>query len=341
MALLAVRDLSIEIDDEGLILSVINNVAFEINSGQTLGLVGESGCGKSMLALAVIGLLAPGVTCKTGSIRLQDEDLLTLSPQQRQQRCGRDVAIIFQEPMTALNPVMTIGAQIAEAILCHEEIEVSEARKRVLGLLTKVRIPDARRQLSAYPHELSGGMRQRVMIAMALACNPVLLIADEPTTALDVTVQGQILALLAELQREYNMALLLISHDLGLIAQNTERIMVMYRGSIVESGTTASILSKPQHPYTAGLIECTVPLDANCDKQMLQTISGRLPALGEPISGCPFNPRCKYVKQRCQKEKPQLEATGPQTGKVSCFFPIGLVTGQKSGSTADINLGRQ
>lgn len=315
MAILTVNRLSISIGD----MTVLSDVSFAMNGGETLGLVGESGCGKSMLALAVMGLLPPEVRITGGELWLEKENLLRMTPQARRKTRGGEMAMIFQEPMTSLNPVMPVGAQLAEAILCHEKIGKRAARARALELLKTARIADAKSRLNAYPHELSGGMRQRVMIAMALACRPALLVADEPTTALDVTVQGQILALLTDLRREFNMAMLLITHDLGVLSQVADRILVMYRGAIIERASAEEILAAPAHPYTAGLIACTPALHSDCTNAPLPVITGRLPPLSEKIEGCAFHPRCTRARPRCKQESPPLA----ESETVRCFYPIG------------------
>lgn len=314
MAILTSNHLSVSIGG----MTALSDVSFAIDGGETLGLVGESGCGKSMLALAIMGLLPPEARITGGALLLENKNLIHMTPQERRQTRGGQMAMIFQEPMTSLNPVMSVGAQLAEAILCHETIGRRAARARALELLKIARIADAKSRLNAYPHELSGGMRQRVMIAMALACRPALLVADEPTTALDVTVQGQILALLADLRREFNMAMLLITHDLGVLSQVADRILVMYRGAIIERAGAEKLLAAPAHPYTAGLIACAPALNSDCTNAPLPVIDGRLPALSEKIAGCAFHPRCARVRTRCRQESPPL----PESQTVRCFYPL-------------------
>ena len=314
MAVLTVNHLSVSIGG----MAALSDVSFAIDGGETLGLVGESGCGKSMLALAIMGLLPPEARIDGGALLLEKEDLLRMTAKARRQTRGGQMAMIFQEPMTSLNPVMPVGAQLAEAILCHEKISRRAARARALDLLKTARIADAKSRLNAYPHELSGGMRQRAMIAMALACRPALLIADEPTTALDATVQGQILALLADLRRDFNMAMLMITHDLGVLSQVANRILVMYRGAIIERAGAEEILAAPAHPYTAGLIACAPTLNSDCTNAPLPVIAGRLPALSEKIEGCAFHPRCARAQSRCRQESPSLEES--QTAR--CFYPM-------------------
>lgn len=314
MAILTVSRLSVSVGG----MAVLSDVSFAIDGGETLGLVGESGCGKSMLALAVMGLLPPEARIDGGALLLENENLLQMTPQARRRTRGGRMAMIFQEPMTSLNPVMPVGAQLAEAILCHEKIGRRAAQMRALELLKIARIADAKSRLRAFPHELSGGMRQRVMIAMALACRPALLVADEPTTALDVTVQGQILALLADLRCEFNMAMLMITHDLGVLSQIADRILVMYRGEIIERADATKLLAAPMHPYTAGLIACAPTLDSDCTNAPLPVIAGRLPALAEKIEGCAFHPRCARARDRCKQESPPLS----ESQTVRCFYPL-------------------
>ena len=316
MNALEVANLSVAIRGAARDYVALDGISFAIARGQTLGLVGESGCGKSLLSLALMGLLPAGVAVTAGSIALAGRELLGVAPAELQQLRGSRIAMIFQEPMTSLNPVLRIGDQIVEAILCHEKIGRAAARARAAKLLELVRMPDVSQRLLAYPHEMSGGMRQRVMIAMALACDPELLIADEPTTALDVTVQGQVLNLLFELQDELKMGLLLISHDLGLVAQGCDELLVMYRGRIIESGKAHELLARPRHPYTNGLLACSPALDSSCAAGPLPTIEGSLPALEEDISGCAFHPRCAHAQEICRQQLPSPK------DKVSCFFPL-------------------
>ncbi|WP_086052553.1 ABC transporter ATP-binding protein [Pseudoruegeria sp. SK021] len=296
---------------------IVRGVSFDIAPGEILGLVGESGCGKSMTSLAAMGLLPSGIRVSGGSIQLNGTDIIRLAPHQRVQRgCGR-MAMVFQEPMTSLNPVLRIGEQIQEAVRVHDRAASPPARAR--ELLDMVRIPDATHQLRAYPHELSGGMRQRVMIAIALACRPAVLIADEPTTALDVTVQRQVLGLIRELCDSLDMGVLFITHDLGVVAQLADRVAVMYAGGLVETGDVVPLFAAPRHPYTAGLMAC-LP-DPNSDDPMLATIPGSAPRPNEIKQGCPFAPRCSRVDDICRRGA--VPITFNDSGQAArCHFPL-------------------
>ena len=316
MAALQVEGLAVAIAGTRRDFTAVTDVSFRLEQGRTAGLVGESGCGKSLLALALLGLLPEEGRITAGSIRLGDVELVGLTPDKLRQVRGDRMAMIFQEPMSSLNPVMRIGDQIIEALHCHERISRAAARDRAESLLRQVRIPDARQRMATFPHEMSGGMLQRVMIAMALSCEPEVLVADEPTTALDVTVQGQVLALLYELQSELKMAMLLITHDLGLIGQGCDDLMVMYRGRIIEAGPAEGTLAAPRHPYTAGLLACTPSVDASSAAGMLTSIKGSLPALEETIAGCAYHPRCPQAQQLCAEKAPVLEKA------VRCHFPL-------------------
>lgn len=278
----------------------VANVSFEVRSGETLGLVGESGSGKSVTALSIMRLVEPPGRIASGSIRFKGRDLLTLSEREMRQVRGAEIALIFQEPMTALNPVFTIGDQIAEALLVHKKATRREARARAVELLEAVRIPDAAARVRSYPHQLSGGMRQRVLIAIALACRPSLIIADEPTTALDVTIQAQILDLLREMKSAYDLSLLLITHDLGVVAQTADRVAVMYAGTIVEQGPVRSVLRTPQHPYTKALL-ASLP---GHTPGRLRAIDGSVPRLGAWPAGCAFHPRCVDRFSPCSAQSP-------------------------------------
>ena len=316
-ALLEVRGLQVGIRQQGAALPVVRDVSFALSRGETLAMVGESGCGKSMTSLALTRLLPHGADISGGTALLGGEDIFGMDEPQIRRIRGRRIGMIFQEPMTSLNPVYRIGAQIVEAILCHEQVSRKAAMARAVELLERVYIPDSRRSARAYPHQLSGGMRQRAMIAMALCCRPEVLIADEPTTALDATVQAQILALLDELRREFDMAVLFISHDLGVVAQIADRVMIMYRGEIVESGTTEEILHRPLHPYTGELLACAPRIGVLRDT--LPSIPGQLPALHDTLSGCAFNPRCERTSAQCRQTQPQL--TGDRR-LVRCYHPL-------------------
>jgi peptide/nickel transport system ATP-binding protein len=302
MALLEVSHLQVKLQtDRGPALAV-RDVSFSVDRGGTLGLVGESGCGKSMTAMAILGLL-PEQAELGGSIRFDGQELVSQSEREMSRIRGNRIGMIFQEPMTALNPVHTIGDQVAEPLRLHRGVPAAEARKQAIALLDRVGIADAARRIGAYPHQFSGGQRQRITIAMALACGPDLLIADEPTTALDVTVQRQILELIAGLVAERGMALMLISHDLGVIAQNVARTLVMYGGSVVESGPTQSVFANRMHPYTLGLFDARPALRAKRGER-LATIPGTVPELADLPSGCPFAGRCRFTIAECHKAVP-------------------------------------
>jgi oligopeptide/dipeptide ABC transporter ATP-binding protein len=304
--LLEVDDLRVGFrSDEGEALAV-DGVSFSVEAGETLGIVGESGCGKSVGALSILGLIPdpPGRILPGSSVRLRGEELLTASPARLRDVRGGEIAMVFQEPMTSLNPVLRVGAQVAEAVRRHTELRDEAVNERVVALLDRVGIPDPAGRARAWPHQLSGGMRQRTMIAMAIAGDPDILIADEPTTALDVTIQARILSLLDELRRERNMALVLISHDLGVVAEAADRVAVMYAGRIVEEGPSASLFSKPAHPYTAGLLRSLPDRDSPGDR--LEAIPGSVPSSHAWPPGCRFHPRCTVVLDRCRRDDPSL-----------------------------------
>ena len=304
-ALLTVDGLTTRFPMEGRRIAVVDEIGFEIHAGEVLALVGESGCGKSMTALSILRLIPRPGRVEDGSVRFLDRDLLDLSvPQMRQVR-GHEIAMIFQEPMTSLNPVVTVGSQVIEAIRLHDSVSRSEARRRTRELFGRVGIPDPDERLDAYPHQLSGGLKQRVMIAMALSMRPKLLIADEPTTALDVTIQAQILELLRELQRELEMAILLISHDLGIVNELADRVAVMYAGRIVETGTREEVLSSPQHPYTQGLLR-SMPARV-VPGARLHEIEGVVPSPIDWPVGCRFTSRCPLAFSPCEQNLPEEE----------------------------------
>jgi len=321
MTLLEVDSLCLSVNIEGVPIPVVQDISFTLQAGQTLGIVGESGCGKSLTALAIMGLLETShVTVTHGAIYFHGQDLMSLSTRQRREIMGGQMAMIFQEPMTSLNPVYRIGEQIVEMLQQHQTMTRRAARQRAAELLSLVHIPDAEQQLLSYPHQLSGGMRQRVMIAMALACDPALLIADEPTTALDVTVQAQILDLLMELQERTGMAMVLISHDLGVIAQTCQHVSVMYRGQMVETASTVDLFDCARHPYTRALLQ-SIP-SADQDTDHLDAIPGRVPMIHEKVNGCAFHPRCTRTAKRCETDSPLLtKPTG--THLVRCHHPFG------------------
>ncbi|WP_116891778.1 ABC transporter ATP-binding protein [Pseudomonas syringae] len=291
------------------LVRALNGVSFELEAGKTLAVVGESGCGKSVTSMGLMGLLPSTARVGASDSLLIDEALLGMSEERLLDVRGNRMAMIFQEPMTSLNPVFTIGEQIAESVMRHQGLSDKAARQRALEMLEKVRVPDARQRLDAYPHELSGGMRQRAMIAMALANDPALIIADEPTTALDVTIQAQILSLIANLQTETGTAMILITHDLGVVAEVADEVMVMYAGRVVESGPVKTLFDDPQHPYTIGLMGSMPSIGPR--EGRLATINGRVPTPAEMPSGCRFAGRCPFVIQQCRDERPPLLELSP------------------------------
>ena len=311
--LLEVDDLHVQFRLNEGTLQAVDGVSYSLGEGETLGVVGESGCGKSVTALSILRLNPepPGIITARG-IRFNGVDLLQLSESEMQQVRGKDISMIFQEPMTSLNPVVTVGQQIAETYVRHEKVSKAQARDRAIEMLRTVQIPEAERRAHEYPHQLSGGMRQRVMIAMALACNPKILLADEPTTALDVTIQAQILELIAELREKFGTAVILITHDLGIIAENAERVVVMYAGKKVEQATVNELFSNPCHPYTKGLLGSVPTLDGDDqDRTRLNEIKGIVPSLSDLPSGCVFAPRCPFADEQCHAHFPPLEEKRP------------------------------
>jgi peptide/nickel transport system ATP-binding protein len=309
MPLLDVRDLSITLRTQRGPARAVRDVSFTLDRGETAGLVGESGSGKTLTALALLGLLPEGAQV-TGSIRFEGEELVGASEDRLCDLRGNRIAMVFQEPMTALNPVHTVGRQVAEPLRVHKGLDAAAARTEAVALLERVGIADATRRLDQYPHQFSGGQRQRITIAMALACGPDLLVADEPTTALDVMVQQQILALVRELVRERGMALLLVSHNLGVIADHVARTMVMYGGSVVESGPTADVFAQPRMPYTLGLLAARPRLTTQ-RMDRLPTIAGTVPDIADLPAGCPFAGRCRYTIDACSVTPPPPEGVGP------------------------------
>jgi len=309
-SLIEVRDLKTYFYSDGKVARAVDGISFRIGEGRTFGLVGESGCGKSMTALSILRLVpSPPGRIVGGEILFEGRNLLEFSEAEMREIRGNDIAMVFQEPMTSLNPVFTVGYQVAEAIRLHRNISRAEAREMVIELFRKVRIPSPEQRYKEYPHQLSGGMKQRVMIAMAISCNPKLLIADEPTTALDVTIQAQILELLNDLRKEYNMSTLLITHDLGVIAETTDDVAVMYAGQIVEYTTTHELFKNPKHPYTIGLFG-SLPRVGN-DGKYLETIEGFVPDPSKFPQGCRFEPRCSYSDERCTRLESELREIGP------------------------------
>jgi len=302
--------------------TILEDVTLEVSAGEVLGVVGESGSGKSMLALAIMGLLPSGIQCSAGSISLLGDNLTTGSPSAWRSRRGRDMAMVFQEPMSSLNPVMRIGDQIEEVLRRRLGLKGDAANRRALDLLERVEIPSAKSRLAVYPHEMSGGMRQRVMIAMALACDPKLLIADEPTTALDVTIQAQILDLLRTIQRDTGMALMLITHDLGVIAEMADRVMVLYAGRVAESAPVRALFDTPSHPYSRALLDSVPTVTTRVDR--LVTIEGAVPGVGAMPVGCRFAPRCAHRSPSCDLAPPSSQLL-MSDHSVACLHP-GAVT---------------
>ena len=313
-------DLHVQFGTSRGLVYAVNGISFEIAPGETLGIVGESGCGKSVTSLAILGILARNGRVTRGSAMFGGRDLLRLSDAELRQIRGKEIAMIFQDPMTSLNPVLTVGRQIREALETHFGMDRSHADRRSTELLEQVGIPSAKLRLKDYPHQFSGGMRQRAMIAMALACEPKLLIADEPTTALDVTIQAQILELLRTLVRELDTGLVLITHDLGVVAGMCQRVNVMYAGMFVETGSADRLFSQPRHPYTLGLLQSVPRLDAG-HRQRLQPIPGAPRNMLSAPAACPFAPRCRYEVEQSREEVPPLEEIAPGQ-YVRCFNPV-------------------
>ena len=315
--LLAISDLSVTFATDRGQVQALDGVSMSLNAGETLAVVGESGSGKSVTALSILGLLGDSGRVSDGSIEFDGEDLTRVSGQRLREIRGNQIAFIFQEPMSSLNPVLTIGTQVAEPIWLHHKKSWSEAFEQAGELLQRVAIPDAVKRLEDYPHQFSGGMRQRVMIAMALACQPKLIIADEPTTALDVTVQAQILSLLKNLTKEANSSLILITHDLGVVARYADKVAVMYGGRVIEMASARELYKNPQHPYTEGLMASIPKLDGDPGSR-LYTIEGQPPDLSNLPSGCSFNPRCPHAQDKCIMTKPTLSEVAPNHLR-ACF----------------------
>jgi oligopeptide transport system ATP-binding protein len=318
--LLSVEDLRVQFWTSRGTVYAVNGISFEIARGETLGIVGESGCGKSVTALAILGILPRAGRIPTGTAIFEGRDLLHLSDRRLRSIRGKEIALIFQDPMTSLNPVLTIGKQIREELKAHFKMKKQEANDRAVELLDRVGIPNASKRIKDYPHQFSGGMRQRAMIAMALACKPKLLIADEPTTALDVTIQAQILDLLRELVAEENAAMIMITHDLGVVAGTCERVNVMYSGLFVETGSASQLFARPRHPYTLGLLESVPRLDAS-RKTKLKPIEGQPRNMLEEPAACPFQPRCRFEVDLSRKEVPPLVEV-ERGHYVACFNPV-------------------
>jgi len=328
--LLAVANLRTHFHTRDGVVRAVDGVSFEVAAGETLAIVGESGCGKSVTSLSILRLLPmPPARIAEGRIEFEGRDLLGLPEAEMRKIRGNAIAMIFQEPMTSLNPVLTIGRQIAEALVLHRGLSESDATTRAIGMLRKVHIPEAEQRVTQYPHQLSGGMRQRVMIAMALACGPRLLIADEPTTALDVTIQAQILELMRELRDETGASMILITHDLGVVAEMADRVVVMYAGRKVEEAPVEELFARPRHPYTLGLLGSMPHLGASlgddgADKRLVE-IPGLVPSLKEAMPGCLFAPRCPSASERCTLQAPTLELHA-QGHWAACWHPVSVTS---------------
>lgn len=318
MALLDVKELSVHFGDKNTPFKAVDRISYQVAQGEVLGIVGESGSGKSVSSLAIMGLIDHPGRVSAESLQFENTNLLTLESKAKRQLIGADVAMIFQDPMTSLNPAYTVGFQIMEALKTHEGGTKKARKDRTLELLRLVGIPDPESRIDVYPHQLSGGMSQRVMIAMAIACRPKLLIADEPTTALDVTIQAQIMELLLELQKKECMSLILITHDLALVAEAADRIIVMYAGQIVEEGIAKDIFREPKHPYTQALLR-SLPEFAE-GKSRLESLQGVVPGKYDRPTGCLLNPRCPYATEYCRQVEPQLHHIGSR--KVKCHTPL-------------------
>lgn len=306
--LLAVEGLRVEFPTRRGTLVAVHDVSFTIDPGEVLGVVGESGAGKSLTGAAIIGLIDPPGRIASGNVRLAGRRIDNLPYEAMRRVRGREIGAVFQDPLTSLNPLYTVGRQLVETIRTHLPLGESDARKRAIALLEEVGIPAAARRIDHYPHQFSGGMRQRVVIALALAANPKLIVADEPTTALDVSIQAQIIALLKRLCREHGTAVMLVTHDMGVIAETADRVAVMYAGRIVEIGPVADVIHRPQHPYTVGLMG-SIPSIAE-ERERLTQIDGAMPRLTAIPAGCAFNPRCPHAFERCRRERPELMAAG-------------------------------
>jgi dipeptide transport system ATP-binding protein len=318
MALVEIENLSVEFPTQGGIMRAVDGVSLKLEEGEVLGVVGESGSGKSVTMLALMGLIPYPGRVRADKLSFNGKNLLTISDRERRQLTGKDVAMIFQEPTTSLNPSFTVGFQLTETLRLHEGMDRKAAERRAVELLGQVGIPSPESRMSAYPHQLSGGMNQRVMIAMAISCNPKLLIADEPTTALDVTIQAQILDLLISLQKERNMGLVMITHNMGVVADTAKRVMVMYAGQIMEERSAADLFASPQHPYTAALLAA---LPERSEGGRLATIPGVVPGLYDRPKGCLFSPRCAYATEHSRNVRPDLRPWAG--GHIRCHYPLG------------------
>ncbi|WP_413282961.1 ABC transporter ATP-binding protein [Vibrio sp. MA40-2] len=319
--LLTVNNLTVDFSTDKGTVRAIDGISFDVLPGETLAIVGESGCGKSVSSLSIIGLVpSPPGKIVDGSIKFNDRELVGLSEKEYRKVRGNDISMIFQEPMTALNPVLKISTQMIDVIRLHNNVSKSEAKTRAIKMLETVGIPSPELRINEYPHQLSGGMRQRVMIAMALSCGPDLLLADEPTTALDVTIQAQVMKELIRLQKELGMAVILVTHDLGVVAESCQRVVVMYCGQIIEQASVTALFANPRHPYTKGLLK-SIPIVREQKIPRLETINGMVPDLHNLPSGCRFADRCEYATNKCMQETPIL--SGPKSHQVACFTPLG------------------
>jgi peptide/nickel transport system ATP-binding protein len=328
-ALLEVTDVATWFDTDRGLVHAVDGVSFELERGRTLGIVGESGSGKTVLARSIMGLLPKKDVVRRGSIRFEGVEIGQATPKQMRKYWGTSMAMVFQDPMTALNPVMKIGQQITESINTHLDVTRAFARELAVSLLESVRVPDPERRMGEYPHQLSGGLRQRVCIAVALACGPQLLLADEPTTALDVTVQAQVLDVLEAQQRERFMAMLLVTHDLGVVARRADEVLVMYAGQVVEKASTATLFSNMKMPYTEALLQ-SIPKLTEPSHTRLAAIPGRPPDLVDPPQGCRFAARCAYVQDRCREEQPSLRPGLTPGHEFRCWFPVGTPEGDEA-----------
>ena len=328
MALLEIENLSVDFPSRDSVMHAVEGVSLSLDAGDVLGIVGESGSGKSVTMMALMGLVAYPGRVTADKLRFDGHDLLKLSSRERSRVTGKDLAMIFQDPTTSLNPCFTVGFQLAETLKLHLGMDGKAARKRSIELLEQVGIPAPESRLKAYPHQLSGGMNQRVMIAMAIACNPKLLIADEPTTALDVTIQAQILDLLRSLQQDRGMALVLITHNMGVVSQMARRIAVMYAGQIMEERPANDLFAAPRHPYTEALL-AAMP-ERSDGRSRLATIPGMVPGLYDRPRGCLFSPRCSYVHDNCRTQRPPLDTTGAD-GTVRCLYPLSQLVAMEAG----------
>ncbi|WP_246056284.1 ABC transporter ATP-binding protein [Alteribacter natronophilus] len=315
--LLDVRHLKTYFHTENGTVPSVEGVSFQINKGEVVAIVGESGCGKSVTSYSIMGLVKSPGKIEAGEVLLDGTDLTTLSKRQMRKLRGNDMSMIFQEPLTSLNPLFTVGFQISEVIVLHQDVTKKEARQKTIEMIEKVGIPNAEKIYSNFPHQLSGGMRQRIMIAIALACNPKLLIADEPTTALDVSIQAQILDLMKKLRKELETSILIITHDLGVVAEMVDRVVVMYAGKVVEEGTVYELFRDPKHPYTKGLLESTPKIHERKDE--LYSIKGTVPTPANMPKGCSFSPRCAFAGDKCREQQPELVQVNSGQ-KVSCWL---------------------